>query len=141
MKTKSARESHFCPFFRFSSREEKLFHGHFFRFFPVFFTGTKNRFHGQNLSKSYHFRGENCSKFFTGTDFFHGWNFDENLHGYDFPFTGTFWAKTSFFSREDFFYFHGEKKHWGWVLSICITEIFLLQPTKIIMCLFKTLLL
>ena len=111
VKTKSARESHFCPFFRFSSREEKLFHGHFFRFFPVFFTGTKNRFHGQNLSKSYHFRGENCSKFFTGTDFFHGWNFDENLHGHDFPFTGTFWAKTSFFSREDFF-FHGEKKPW-----------------------------
>ena len=110
VKTKSARESHFCPFFRFSSRVEKLFHGHFFRFFPVFFTGTQIGFTGRIYQKSYHFRGENCSKFFTGTDFFHGWNFDENLHGHDFPFTGTFWAKTSFFSREDFF-FHGEKKN------------------------------
>ena len=109
VKTKSARESHFCPFFRFSSRVENLFHGHFFRFFPVFFTGTQIGFTGRIYQKSYHFRGENCSNFFTGTDFFHGWNFDENLYGHDFPFTGTFWAKTSFFSREDFF-FHGKKK-------------------------------
>ena len=109
VKTKSARESHFCPFFRFSSRVEKLFHGHFFRFFPVFFTGTQIGFTGRIYQKSYHFRGENCSNFSRAPIFISRVEFDENLHGHDFAFTGTFLAKTSFFSREVFFFFFTKK--------------------------------
>ena len=57
VKIKSARESHFCPFFPFFSRVENVFHGHFFGFFPfssrveekfsrVEFHGLPNFFHG-----------------------------------------------------------------------------------------------
>ena len=103
VKTKSARESHFCPFFRFSSRVENLFHGHFFRFLPVFFTGTEIGFTGRIYQKSYHFHGKNCSNFSRAPIFISRVEFDENPHGHDFAFTGTFLAKTSFFSREVFF--------------------------------------
>ena len=43
VKTKSVRESHFRPFFRFFSRAKNCFHGHFFHFFHAHFscfTGT-----------------------------------------------------------------------------------------------------
>ena len=43
VKIKSASESHFCPFFPFSSRVEIFFHGHFFGFFP-FFSRVEEKF-------------------------------------------------------------------------------------------------
>ena len=61
VKMKSARESHFWPIFGFFHGQKsvftptflpnsELFHGHFFfhgHVFGFFFTGSKNRFHGQ----------------------------------------------------------------------------------------------
>ena len=82
--------------------------GSFFGFFP-YSSRLHKWFNGQNLSKKLSFSRVKLLNFFTGTDFFSRVEFDENPHGHDFAFTGTFLAKTSFFSRE-FFFFTGKKK-------------------------------
>jgi len=107
VKTKSARESHFCPFFRFSSRVEKLFHGHFFPFFPVFFTGTQIGFTGRTLSFS---RGK-LLKIFHGHRFFSRVEFDPKSSRARFSFHGHFLGKNLVFFTGGFFFFTGKKKN------------------------------
>ena len=116
IKTKSARESHFCPFFRFSSRVEKLFHGHFFRFFPVFFTGRRQIFTGV-ISRVDRF----FSRFFT---VFHGHNmlfwgiFTKSLNKKNQVIHGHF----SCFTGRLFEIFHGHRFFFhGWNLAKIFT--------------------
>ena len=117
---KSARETHFWPFFVFFHGQNwfftptflpnyELFHGHFFFHGHVFgfFSRVKEFvFTGRNRKKIafvFNFTGEKLEFFHGHRLQFHGWNFwkisraNFNFHGY---FLGDFWT----FSRPHFFF-------------------------------------
>ena len=87
VKIKSARESHFWPFFEFFHghfsfftptfwpifqffHAHFFFHGHFFSVFSRFLHGYTNRFHGRSLSKKLSFSRGKLLKIFHGHRFF-----------------------------------------------------------------------